>query len=173
MPISTFLYIGTWSLLENQEVSTVKSEEGRLRLNIFFINNQGIAPLGNVRKMLKIQKLGRTMSCFLGNKRMQTVLFASLYVMVVYGQADTQDGSVAENLNKGFEQVSNTFVDIFDYLTYACWTAAAGVAVVGGFSVFSKFSNGEQDAKKSLIGLIFGIILLAVTPVVVKAVFFK
>lgn len=113
------------------------------------------------------------MSCSLGNKRMQAVLCACLCVIVAYGQADTQSGSVAQNLNKGFEEVSNTFVEIFDYVTYASWTAAALVGVIGGFRVFSKFSNGEQDAGKSLLLLVFGIILLAVTPTVVRAVFFK
>lgn len=106
------------------------------------------------------------------HKRTRVVLTVCLLATVAYGQASTSPGSVAENLNKGFEEVSNTFVDIFDYLTYACWTAAAAVAVVGGFTVFSKYSNGDQDAKKYLVGFIFGIILLAIIPSVVKVVFF-
>ena len=124
--------------------------------------------------MKTMKKLGHGVSHFFRSKRTQALLFSCLFILVAYGQAaDTQSGSVADNLNKGFEEVSSTFEDIFDYVTYAMWTAAAAVAVLGGFSVFSKFSNGEQDAKKSLMGLIFGIILLAVTPVVVRAVFFK
>lgn len=123
--------------------------------------------------MKVIQKLGHFVSRSLVNKRTQAVLYACLYVIVAYGQADTQSGSVAQSLNKGFEEVSNTFVDIFDYLAYACWTAAALLGIVGGFRVYAKFGNGEQDATKSLILFLFGIIVLAITPTVVRAIFFK
>ena len=137
----------------------------------------GMYPVEMCNSNMKVNNLmGHTMFPFFTlcrSKRSKALLIACLVITVAYGQATTSPGSVADNLNKGFEEVSNTFVDIYDYLTYACWTAAAAVAVVGGFTVFSKYSNGDQDAKKYLVGFIFGIILLAIIPSVVKVIFFQ
>ncbi|TDE09849.1 DUF4134 domain-containing protein [Dyadobacter psychrotolerans] len=88
-------------------------------------------------------------------------------------------GSVLAQGNKGIQAgaaaISQATADLqlyFEPVTALIYVIAALVGIFGGFRVYSKIQNGDQDAQKHAIGWVGAFLFLLAIAAVLESVFF-
>lgn len=85
----------------------------------------------------------------------------------VFAQGVGQQKDLGTALSDATGKVSQ----IFDVVANLCLVAAALVGLVGGISVYSKFSSGDPDGGKRIGKWVGGAIFIGLVPTILKALF--
>lgn len=73
---------------------------------------------------------------------------------------------------QAIQQASSDLQAYFEPVTTLIYIIAALVGLFGGFRIYSKWQNGDQDVQKSAIGWVGAVLFLLSIAAVLQAVFF-
>lgn len=100
------------------------------------------------------------------------------WISLAYGTAMlTVIPSFAQNpgIQAGAQAIQQASADLqayFEPVTTLIYIIAALVGLFGGFRIYSKWQNGDQDVQKNAIGWVGAVLFLLAIAAVLQAVFF-
>lgn len=108
---------------------------------------------------------------------MKKRLFVRAYRQALVLLAVTQTAVFAQNsgISKGSTAITSAAADLkgyFEPVTTLIYMIAAIVGLVGGFRIFAKWQNGDQDVQKSAMGWVGSILFLLAIAFLLQTVFF-
>lgn len=100
-------------------------------------------------------------------KRTKIWLTLSLYSSMSYSQnRGIQAGAQA------LTQATNDVKGYFEPVTTLIYVVAAIVGLIGGFRVYNKWQNGDQEVQKHAVGWFGAVLFLLAIAAILQAVFF-
>ena len=76
-------------------------------------------------------------------------------------------------LSQALTEGTNNLKNIFQVVSTFLYVLAGIIGLVGGFKVYSKYQNQEQDAQKSLITLAGGVVAIIVISFLMNKIFIQ
>ena len=104
-------------------------------------------------------------------KLLQKILLAGSVLLLSFGVAFAQNPGIQAGA-QAIQQASADLQAYFEPVTTLIYIIAALVGLFGGFRIYSKWQNGDQDVQKSAIGWVGAVLFLLSIAAVLQAVFF-
>lgn len=92
-------------------------------------------------------------------------------VMVGFGLMHTALMAQGNTGVAGIGQATNIFKSYLDPVQKLLYALAAIIALIGGFSIFTKMQNGDQDVKKTIMMVVGGCVALVALATALPAFF--
>jgi hypothetical protein len=93
-------------------------------------------------------------------------------IMVPWGSVLAQNPGIQAGA-QAIQQASADLQAYFEPVTTLVYIIAALVGLFGGFRIYSKWQNGDQDVQKNAIGWVGAVLFLLAIAAVLQAVFFS
>ena len=100
------------------------------------------------------------------------VTAASAMVLVGIGNVLAQGNAGIQAGAAAIQQATTDLQAYFEPVTTLIYVIAALVGLFGGFRIYSKWQNGDQDVQKHAIGWVGAVLFLLAIAAVLQAVFF-
>ncbi len=104
-------------------------------------------------------------------QQLQKPLLTGSVVLISLGAAFAQNPGIQAGA-QAIAQASSDLQAYFEPVTTLIYIIAALVGLFGGFRIYSKWQNGDQDVQKSAIGWVGAVLFLLSIAAVLQAVFF-
>jgi hypothetical protein len=104
-------------------------------------------------------------------KRKNCYLYTLLLSTVALKQVNAQNAGVQRGAQV-IEQQAAALQAYFTPVTTIIYVIAAIVGLVGGFRIYSKWQNGDQDTQKAAVGWMGAILFILAIAATLQAVFF-
>ena len=102
---------------------------------------------------------------------LQKVALAGSAILISGGFVLAQNPGIQAGA-QAIQQASSDLQAYFEPVTTLIYIIAALVGLFGGFRIYSKWQNGDQDVQKSAIGWVGAVLFLLSIAAVLQAVFF-
>ncbi|WP_439554731.1 DUF4134 family protein [Dyadobacter sp.] len=100
------------------------------------------------------------------------VTAASAMVLVGMGSVLAQGNAGIQAGAAAIQQATTDLQAYFEPVTTLIYVIAALVGLFGGFRIYSKWQNGDQDVQKHAIGWVGAVLFILAIAAVLQAVFF-
>jgi len=104
-------------------------------------------------------------------KQLQKIFSIASAMLLSFGVAFAQNPGIQAGA-QAIQQASADLQAYFEPVTTLIYIIAALVGLFGGFRIYSKWQNGDQDVQKSAIGWVGAVLFLLSIAAVLQAVFF-
>lgn len=104
-------------------------------------------------------------------KQLQKIPLIGSAIFLSFGVAFAQNPGIQAGA-QAIQQASADLQAYFEPVTTLIYIIAALVGLFGGFRIYSKWQNGDQDVQKSAIGWVGAVLFLLSIAAVLQAVFF-
>lgn len=105
------------------------------------------------------------------NKQLQNICLTGSALLFSFGAVFAQNPGIQAGA-QAIQQASSDLQAYFEPVTTLIYIIAALVGLFGGFRIYSKWQNGDQDVQKSAIGWVGAVLFLLSIAAVLQAVFF-